>query len=70
MPHPNRPRGYRDWLVAALVFWLLMLSPVDASAEIAAGVNGVAHAGEFSATCQRSPNFPQARSSKIPHPRG
>ena len=50
MSNSTRPGGYRDWLVAILVVSLLLLRPVDTSAEIAAGVNGVAQAGEFSAT--------------------
>ena len=51
MSHSSRPTGRTRWLVAIPVVLLLaVLHPVDTAAEIAAGVNGVAQAAEFSAT--------------------
>ena len=47
MAHESKA-ARRYWLVAVVL--LVVLRPVDAPAEIAAGVNGVAQAAEFSAT--------------------
>ena len=48
MSRSRRPTARRYWLGALLL--LAVLRPVDTAAEIAAGVNGMAQAAEFSAT--------------------